>query len=92
MKKPLKLVVRQISTWPVVGRFVRIIIAIIRLPEERIRFQQQVTEHAIRMKNAEDAMVVTNARLVRYETFISSQIPRLAQKVAELYQSKANNS
>jgi hypothetical protein len=85
MKKYLKLLVRQIRNWPILGRFVRIIIALIRLPEERIQFQQHMVEHAVRMQNAEATMAATNARLNRHEIFIASQIPRLAQKVAELY-------
>jgi hypothetical protein len=67
----------------VIGRFIRIIIAVIRLPEERIQFRQHMAEHRVRMQNEESALAATNARLARHEQFLTMQVPRLAQKVAE---------
>lgn len=91
MKAKIRLFARQISTWPVVGRFIRIIIAVIRLPEERIQLRQFMEEHNTRLLNQENATVTIKERLNRQEVFISSQIPRLAKKVAELHHSRPQN-
>jgi FkbM family methyltransferase len=83
MKIKIRALGRRISSWPVIGGFIRIIIAVIRLPEERIQFRQHMAEHRVRMQNEESALAATNARLARHEQFLTMQVPRLAQKVAE---------
>jgi FkbM family methyltransferase len=84
MKSKLKELVRNTSSWPISGRFIRIIVAVVRLPEERIQFRQHMAEHTTRMQNEENALAAANERLTRHEHFISVQMPRLAQKVAEV--------
>jgi hypothetical protein len=91
MKAKIRLFARRISTWPVVGRFIRIIIAVIRLPEERIQLRQFIEENNTRLRNEENAILSIKERLNRQEVFISSQIPRLAEKVAELHHSRLQN-
>ncbi len=44
MKTQLRKIARVLSTWPVLGRFIRIGIAVIRLPEERIQLQNQLDQ------------------------------------------------
>jgi hypothetical protein len=83
MKVILKIVVRKVNAWPVVGKFIRIGVAVIRLPEERIQFRQHMVEHAVRMQNEEAALAAANARLARHEQFLTTQVPRLAHIVAE---------
>jgi hypothetical protein len=92
MKNNLRRLIRAFSRLPILGRFIRILIAIIRLPEERIQFKQHMAEHAMRMQREEDALRTMNERLARHEMFITSQIPRLAQKVAELHQPRLPNN
>ncbi len=92
MKNNLRRLMRSISELPIVGRSIRITIAVIRLPEERIQFKQHMAEHAIRMQREEDSLRAMNERMVRQEVFIYSQIPRLAQKVAELHQPQHSNN
>jgi hypothetical protein len=84
MKIKIRALGRRISNWPVLGRFIRIIIAVIRLPEERIQFRQYMAEHTVRMQNEEAALSATNARLARHEQFINAQVPRLAETVAKM--------
>jgi hypothetical protein len=91
MKTKIRLLTRQISTWPLIGRIIRIIIAVIRLPEERIQLRQFMEEHNTRLQNEENATVSIKERLNRQEVFISSQIPRLAEKVSELHHSRLQN-
>lgn len=86
MKNNLRRLMRAFSGLPIIGRFIRIVIAIIRLPEERIQFKQHMAEHTLRMQREEEALRAATDRLDRHEAFITSQIPRLAQKVAELHQ------
>jgi len=92
MKTKIRALGPYISELPVIGRFFRIVIAIIRLPEERIQFRQHMAEHTVRMHNEENALAATNARLVRHEHFLTTQVPRLAQKVAEINRGLPNKS
>jgi hypothetical protein len=84
MKIKIRALGRRISNWPVIGRFIRIIIAVIRLPEERIQFHQHMAEHRVRMQNEEAALAAANARLARHEQFINAQVPRLAETIAKM--------
>lgn len=86
MKAKLRVSAVRMSTWPVIGRFVRIAIAVIRLPDERVQFRQLIVEQSLRLQNEVNALAAANERLARHEFFIASQLPRLAQKMAELNQ------
>ncbi len=92
MKNKLRRLMNVLTALPIAGRFLRIVIAIIRLPEERIQFKQHMTEHIIRMQRQEDALCAATERLAQHDAFIGTQIPRLAQKVAELYRPHTHNN
>lgn len=88
VKGRLRVMARCMGAWPVLGRFVRMLIAVIRLPEERMQYQRQLAEQTHQLKAQADALVLVHERLARYEFFVSSQIPRLASSLAELRQTQ----
>ncbi len=94
MKSKLRTLARKMSTWPVIGRFARIIVAVIRLPEERAEFRKLIAEQAVNLQKMADQyskiqseqidLSPINEQLAKHQIFITSQVPRLAQKMAEL--------
>lgn len=88
MKGQLRGLARRMSTWPVLGRWVRIGIAVIRLPEERLMVQQQLAEQAQRLRVEAAALAAAKERLSRHEVFIATQIPKLARSLAEMNQAQ----
>jgi FkbM family methyltransferase len=88
MKGQLRGLARRMSTWPVLGRWVRIGIAVIRLPEERLMVQQQLADQAQRLRVEAAALAAAKERLSRHEVFIATQIPKLARSLAEMNQAQ----
>jgi predicted SAM-dependent methyltransferase len=82
MKAQIRKVVRKVANWPGVGRFVRIGVAIIRLPEFRAEYLARNTHLA------SNAAPVTQllANLDHRGLFEEHQLPTLLQAVADINQ------
>lgn len=80
MKAQIRKVVRKVANWPVVGRFVRIGVAVIRLPEFRAEYQ------ARNMHLATNGAPVSQllANLDHRALFEEHQLPTLLQAVADI--------
>ena len=79
MKSQLRKIARAAAGWPVVGRFVRIGVAVIRLPETRDahgRFEAEVLRRLVGPRGAEPAGA----------TFAAEQLPSLLQTLSDLNQ------
>lgn len=79
MKSQLRKIARAAAGWPVVGRFVRIGVAVIRLPETRDahgRFEAEVLQRLVGPRGAEPAGA----------TFATEQLPSLLQSLSDLNQ------
>ena len=84
IKHILRSLARKLSTWPMIGRLVRITIAVIRLPEERVLLKQMILEQSLRLQKQADDLAAIGEKLSRHEIFITSQVPRFAQKITEI--------
>jgi hypothetical protein len=82
MKAKIRKVVRKIATWPVVGRFVKIGVAVIRLPE----FRAEYLERRFPGGAQHDATGQLLANLDHRGLFEGEQLPTLLQAVADINQ------
>jgi len=79
MKAKIRKVVRKIALWPVVGRFVRIGVAVIRLPEFRAEYLARGQSAPISHSTSQ-----LLANLDHRALFESQQLPTLLQALADV--------
>jgi len=79
MKAQIRKVVRKIALWPVVGRFVRIGVAVIRLPEFRAEYLARGQSAPISHSTSQ-----LLANLDHRALFESQQLPTLLQALADV--------
>lgn len=77
IKKQLKKTARKLANWPIIGRFIRIAVAVIRLPETNVdaaTFKYQQYQLVEALKKLETEMSIFNQTL---EQITSEQTQRL---------------
>ena len=82
MKAKIRKVVRKIATWPLVGRFVRIGVAVIRLPEFRAEYLER-NSHGGAHHGATSQLL---ANLDHRGLFEAEQLPTLLHALADINQ------
>ena len=80
MKANIRKVVRKIAAWPVFGRFVRIGVAVIRLPEFRAEYLARNVQ--VGADNSATSQLLAN--LDHRGLFESQQLPTLLQALADI--------
>jgi hypothetical protein len=86
MKKGvIRRVTRMLATWPMIGRFVTVAVAVVRLPEMRAALlDQKYRQHVFESEQLPRLVQTISELNHRQRAFESEQLPRLLQTISEL--------